>query len=68
MCGGPKRLEQDSSCFHLWFANRGHRRVRALDGVTRMEVIHHLRNVSPALQTHMQPGWAVSENKRLDAR
>lgn len=68
LCGDPKPLEQDSSCFHLWFANRGYSRVRALDEVAKLEAIHHFRKVSPVLHIRMQPEQGVSENKRPGAK
>lgn len=38
--------KQDSSCFHLHFASRGHSRLSALGKVTRLEIIYHFRMFS----------------------
>lgn len=55
MCGREAAPEPESSCFHLWFANWGHNRLKHWGEGTGLEGTFHFRLVSATPQIHTPP-------------
>lgn len=55
MRGGEAAPEPESSCFHLWFANWGHNRLKHWGEAAGLEGTFRFRLVSVTLQIHTPP-------------